>query len=466
VNSMNKREIVASSKGSGQIQIEHNRRILNTDRIKHAATLFEDSFDTTLGMGPISKERYYSPEFHKLEVDKVWKKAWMMACWAHDIPSPGDVHVFRLADISIIIVRQKDQTLKAFYNSCRHRGRQLVDESSHVPSLRCKFHGWNWSLDGVNRYVACRDEFPQLTDDDLRLPEVRVTEWNGFIFIALDPLVPTLEEYLEDMPDQFREWDFAGRLYKAAHVEKVVPVNWKLMQEAFIEAYHVPATHPQLVGFAGEALTRYDTFPGRKHYSRSVNLAGFATNQNLEIVPSPAQAMVDNWIISYMPQYKGTPLSVVPEGGSARETIAEISRDALTKTLKVDLAKWPTGEMVDGIWYNVFPNFMIWPTLGFPLVYRFRPFGNDPEQSLMDIMIMLPFGGERPQSAPVIRQGMEATLESVLGPVGAVLDQDTANIGGLMAGVKASPKSGFTVSNYQESRIRHFHRTLDEYIAR
>ena len=463
---MSKQAVAATPKGSGEIQIEHNRRVLEGDRVRPAQTLLRDSFDTTLGLEDIPKERYYQQAFHELEVEKVWKKTWMVACWGQDIPRTGDVHVFKLADIGVIIVRQADGSLKGFYNACLHRGRQLVDECSQVASLRCKYHGWNWSLDGKNTYVACREEFPQLTDEKLRLPEVRVAEWNGFVFIALDPTLPPLPEYLEDVPEQFKEWDFGGRLYKAAHVEKQVPVNWKLMQEAFIEAYHVPATHPQLINFSGEALTRYDTFPGRKHYSRAVNCSGFATNQKLEIMPMSDQMMVDRWVANYMPQYKDTPLAKVPPGGSAREVMAEVSRDALTKSLKVDLSKWPTGEMLDGIWYNIFPNFMIWPTLGFPLIYRFRPLGNDPQRSLMDIMIMLPFSGERPPSAPLVRQGMEAKLASVLGAVGAILDQDVDNVEGLMAGVKATARSGFPVSNYQESRIRHFHRTLDEYIAK
>jgi phenylpropionate dioxygenase-like ring-hydroxylating dioxygenase large terminal subunit len=447
---------------AGKEQVRFTQNVFRRDSHKAPDVFFKSSTDD-LGLSGISIDRYFTREFHDLEVQKVWGRAWQMACWSQDIPNPGDVHVYRIVDASIVIVRQTDGSLRAFHNSCLHRGRQIVDDSGHVPALRCPFHGWTWNLNGSLRHVPCRWDFPQVSDEQFGLRQVRVEEWNGFAFITLHTDAPPLLEYLEDVPQHFAAWDFSQR-FKAAHVEKHVPCNWKLMLEAFIEAYHVPATHKQLIEYSSDAQGVYDTYPGRRHFSRAITLTGFMSGQYPDRNPSQ-QAIADSYICAYYPEVLGTDAARVPEGSLARDVIYRVVRQSLEKQYGVSLDSLGTAEVIDAIWYHIFPNFMPWPTLGYPLFYRFRPEGSNPDRSIMDIMLLLPFQGERPPSAPTVRQGSEGKLADVLGGLGAVLDQDVALVGGLQSGVRASVNGTITPSQYQESRLRRFHKTLDEYVA-
>ncbi len=105
-------------------------------------------------------ERYVSPEFHALEVDKVWRRVWQMACREEEIPEVGDRVVYDIADHSVVVVRSAPGEVRAFHNVCLHRGRQIVEHDGRGERLRCPFHGWAWNLDGSLAQVPCRWDFP------------------------------------------------------------------------------------------------------------------------------------------------------------------------------------------------------------------------------------------------------------------------------------------------------------------
>src|SRR6476469_1970817 len=104
----------------------------------------------TRDVGPteIPTEWYLSQEVHELEVDRIWKRTWQMACREEDIPAVGDTLVYDIVGISLVLVRSAPGTVRAFYNSCLHRGRPLRDYPGRVNQLQCPYHGFTWSLDG------------------------------------------------------------------------------------------------------------------------------------------------------------------------------------------------------------------------------------------------------------------------------------------------------------------------------
>ena len=132
-----------------------------------------------------------------------------------------------------------------------HRGRQLREHPGPVTELRCPFHGYAWNLDGSLKHVPCQWDFPQVVPEEFRLPEVKVGTWGGFVFINMDPNAEPLDSFLGDLPKHFERWPLEKR-FKQAHVARVLPTNWKTVQEAFMEAYHVVATHPQLLPGIGD----------------------------------------------------------------------------------------------------------------------------------------------------------------------------------------------------------------------
>ena len=108
-----------------------------------------------LGAANLPVERYLSREFHDLEVERVWRRVWQMACREEDIPQTGDYIVYDIADSSIIVLRNQAGDIKAFHNSCLHRGAKLRDVNGTMPVIRCPFHGFTWTLSGDLLDVPC-----------------------------------------------------------------------------------------------------------------------------------------------------------------------------------------------------------------------------------------------------------------------------------------------------------------------
>jgi len=127
-----------------------------------------------------------------------------------------------------------------------------------------------------------------------------------------------------------------------------------------------------------------------------------------------------------------------------------------------------TSEALDAIEYFLFPNFVPWGGQGVPICYRFRPNGNDPQTSIMEIMLLFahPDEGPPPPPSPVVKLGLDDTWSdtAALGGAGMVVDQDTDNLVRIQRGLQANKRGKVTLAAYQESRIRHFHETLEQYL--
>ena len=405
----------------------------------------------------IAPSRYFDPEFHRLEVERVWSHVWQMACREEQIPEVGDSIVYDLADTSLIVVRTEPDTIRAYHNACLHRGTMLRLGPGKLRRLRCPFHGMSWNLDGTLQEIPCDWDFPDLERSSFCLPQAKVGTWGGFVFVNLDADAPPLEEYLQVLPEHFATWPLEDR-YLAAHVVATVPCNWKVALEAFIEAYHTKQTHPQLLQTAADSMTEYDVYSS--HVSRMITAVGVQSD-HLEGVADEDQilrAMLNQ------------PEASVEPGKTAREAVGDRVRASLQRKTGRDYSTLTDAEALDGIEYFLFPNFMPWAGILTPLAYRFRPNGNDPDSSIIDVMVLepVPKDGPRPKAAKVRKLGEGEMWRDVpeLGPFGKVFQQDAANFGRVQRGLRATARKSIVLSRYQESRIRHFHATLDDYLAR
>ncbi len=430
-----------------------SRRVPDVLRVQEMTDLGPDA--------PLDVARYTSPAFADREVEKMWKRVWQMACREEEIPEVGDVHVYEIADISILVIRTAPDRIRAFYNSCLHRGRKLLLESEHVSSLRCGFHGWTWNLDGSIRSVPCKWDFKHMDEAEFQLPEVKVGTWGGFVFINLDPDACTLEEYLGVLPAHFERWKLED-CYKVAHVARIIRANWKVAQEAFMESYHVIATHPQILPIFSDADAQYDLFGD--HVNR--NLAAFGHPSPHLAANPPGDAEVVSGMMGLWGRPPGTPVPETDKG--ARETLGDMSRKSFAKAFGGDYSDVTDAEVLDAIVYNVFPNFAPWGGFAPNIVYRWRPNGRDPDSCIMEAMILkrCPEGQPRPKPVAVHwlteeQPWADATELPALGPV---IDQDMENMPFVQQGMKSSGTNLVRLGSYQESRIRHFHRTLDKYL--
>jgi phenylpropionate dioxygenase-like ring-hydroxylating dioxygenase large terminal subunit len=406
----------------------------------------------------IAPARYFDPAFHQLEVERVWSRVWQMACREEQIPEVGDSIVYDIADNSLIVVRTAPDQIRAFHNSCLHRGTQLRTKPGRVTRFRCPYHGFTWNLDGTLYEIPSAWDFPHVDQASFCLPEARVGTWGGFVFVNLDPKAGELAEYVEDLPWHFADWPLEDR-YLKAHIVRVMPCNWKVALEAFIEAYHTMAVHPQLLATAADSLTEYDIYG--PHVSRMITAVG-VSSEHLD------RQLDDAEIIRAM-LASPAPDITVARGSTAREVLGDRLRASLRSRTGRDYSAVTDAELLDGIEYFLFPNFMPWAGFLTSFVYRFRPDGQDPDSCVIDIMVLepIPEGGPCPPS-PAIRylNSDESWADaSELGVFGRVFNQDGSTMGRVQRGLRASVRPSITLGRYQESRIRHFHATLDHYLA-
>ena len=415
--------------------------------------------DAELATSSVPRQRYTSRAVHDLEVDKVWRRVWQMACREEQIPDVGDSVVYEAPGLSLVLVRSAPDEIRAFHNSCLHRGTRLRSQPGHIDELRCPFHGFTWNLDGTFAGMPCPWDFPHVEARSFGLPQARVGRWGGFVFVTTDAEVAGLETYLEILPEHFASWDLGDR-YLSAHVVRVVPCNWKVALEAFIESYHTVAVHPQLLKTSGDTQTQYDVYDGVRHVNRMITPVGIAS-EHVEAVPE--QDILDAMFLT-----KDDSDAVVPDGATARQVLAERTRRQLTERTGRDYSSISDCEALDAIEYFLFPNFVPWAGYTTPLVYRFRPHGDDHRAALMDVMLLepVPVAGPRPPAAPTrhLDAGQRWADAPELGYLGRILDQDTATLARLQHGLQSVDGPDVTLARYQESRIRHFHATLGQYL--
>jgi len=461
---------------------------------------------------------YHEQAWHDLEVERLWSRVWQYACMEQEIAEVGDYHVYDIAHLSFLIVRTAPNEIKAFRNACLHRGRQLRESHGKgAKNLRCAFHGWCWETDGSLREIPCEWDFPDVDTADYSLPEAQVGTWQGFVFINPDLDAEPLATFLDGIDEHFEQLPFTER-YKAAHVAKIMPVNWKACQEAFMEAYHVVATHPTLMENLGDANTRYDVYGNfsraisphavesphlydMPHYERLEDGKQFAkwrhpmsghiyerehegrvrvTNldghdswfdehgNHLEGPQTQADPHLCMWVggpllegMEEIPLMTPNPPAELESPGEIRSWIADQKRDALRKIHgdDIDLESFADAQFVDAIFYSVFPNLSPWGCFN-PIFYRFRPNGSDPHSCIMEVMYFPPTPpGERPAPAEVTHLGVDDdwTLATELGATAKVFQQDSINLPKVQIGLRAQKQQEVIFASYNEQKIRHFY---------
>jgi len=401
---------------------------------------------------------YTSQEVHDHEVEKLWKRVWQMACREEEIPNVGDTYLYEIAHLNFIVVRTAPDRIQAFANSCLHRGRRLVDYAGKHEQFRCAYHGWTWDLDGTLKQVTAAWDFPQVSDpEEWRLPEAQVATWGGFVFINPDPKAAPLAEFLGDIDKFYVRYPLEER-YIAGHAAKVLPINWKAAQEAFMEGWHVIATHPQLLPQSANFDIQVDVFG---NFARAMQPNMFPSSA-LKWSPTE-QEMVNTTLDVRM---DAQPTVTLEEGATGRQKMADISRESLRKVIGDDADKFCDAELVDSFFINIFPNIHPWAAFS-RVFFRFRPYVNDPERCIQDVYQLSPFKGERPKPAPLrmLKDDEDWTKAPEIGGyLARILNQDLYNMEPCQAGMRASGRKTVTFSRYLEGKIRHFHKLLDQWL--
>jgi phenylpropionate dioxygenase-like ring-hydroxylating dioxygenase large terminal subunit len=437
------------------------QEILSADPGPPAPEPYREVSTRSFGIRDVPLDRFISADYQRREYDRLWSRVWQWACNIEDIPELGDHIVYDIGDRSVLLVRVTPDRIKAYHNACLHRGRQLKDGPGSSQKLMCGFHGWTWKLDGSLDRIPCRWDFPQVCDAEFALPEVRCETWSRFVFVNFDDDAPPLAEALDVLPGHYEHFPLDDKV-TVAWVQKVIPANWKVTMEAFMESYHEIATHPQLLEWSGDANSQYDVW---ERVNRSNTLLAVPSPHLPETTDEEVYAAALQFMAAGSPEPVSTEL---PEGESPRAAIADLTRQMMGQMLGRDLSDRSISEMIDGVDYWVFPNWMPWPGMANALQYRFRPNGEDPHSCVFDIRMMMP----TPQGAPPLKVTLHELAPDEpwsnapeLGAFGPIMEQDESNLRAIQKGLRATKRTGIPYSAYQESRIRHFHQLLDDYLA-
>lgn len=443
----------------------------------------------TLSHG-IRTGRYIDPEFARLEHDKLWSKAWQVAARLDEVPNPGDYSVYEIGHQSIMVVRVDETTVKAYYNACPHRGTALAEHAAgnfEKCRIICPFHGWRWGLDGVNQYVLERHQFRegQLKDADVALREVKLQIFAGFIFVNFDANPQPFAEFIAPVGKLIEDLAL-GEMHHYWWKSVVAPCNWKVAVEAFLEGYHVPATHPQLEVPSADFLYGddvsgptpayahldhlYEIFPnghGRFLGGEKTPMQGHARTagdpvdimaDRLNLLVEGMDAMVLKEDVELVRALKGKP---IPEGSTlGAEYVKSLYATAAAQNrpmpkLERDVLNQWGGEIF------VFPNLMILPQAGNCMIYRVRPNGFDPDSCIFEIFSTKTY----PAGTPIPRPEVES-MTDVSDPeqFRQIPRQDFSNIPRIQKGLHTKGCKQVWLADYYEKLILNMHQEMDRYL--
>jgi Rieske 2Fe-2S family protein len=225
---------------------------------------------------PTLPGRYYTdPAIFELEKRNIFQKQWLYVCRAQDLPAPGRFVRASVGDENVIVVRGRDETLRAFLNVCRHRGATLclTDSGDVGRSIRCPYHSWSYRLDGTMISAPNWQSMAAADKADYGLHPVHLAQWHGLVWLNLAENPPPLDEQVWPQLDyrlggdraKFDRYDLA-KLVLGKRVDYTVTANWKIVQENFQECYHCATIHPELVdtlpqfrNLAGGVTATYET---------------------------------------------------------------------------------------------------------------------------------------------------------------------------------------------------------------
>jgi phenylpropionate dioxygenase-like ring-hydroxylating dioxygenase large terminal subunit len=390
-----------------------------------------------LGTAPISFRDSTSPEFYELERDAVFRRAWLNVARVEELPNVGSylTKEIEAARSSVVVVKGTDERVRAFHNSCRHRGNKLVwnefpdaDTRGESQQFVCKQCGWTYDVDGVLGSVPNPSEYFDFDTADYGLIPVHCDVWNGFVFINFDesprqslreflgPMITGLDEYPFDKLTERYEWVANNNS------------NWKIFADAFQEYYHVPSLHTQQVP------------PEVRQPNAGFECGHFQLDGPHRLVST---AGTRRWLLA--PEYM-YPIERATESG------------LVGPWRTPDIGELPAGLNPGGIepWgisnFQIFPNLEILIYGGWYLLYRYWPTSHNTHRFEAYTFF---------HPARSVRERIEHEVASVVLKEFAL--QDAGMLGGTQAALEYDVVDEFPL-NDQEILVRHLHKVAVDWV--
>ena len=204
---------------------------------------------------------YYDPAQHALELQRIWYRHWIYLCRADSVATPGCFRTFTIGTQPVLIVRDDAGALRAFYNTCRHRGSMLCTEpAGHLPAraITCPYHAWSYRLSGELARIPSAGRAHHVPMHDTALYPIALRQWQGFVYVSLGESGQApgagrpfgeghgFDEHFNANTHTVAHWPLA-ELAVGQRLTRRLECNWKIFWENYNECLHCPTVHPELV---------------------------------------------------------------------------------------------------------------------------------------------------------------------------------------------------------------------------
>ena len=252
----------------------------------------------------IPRARYLDPAFYRAEMDHVFRRTWLFAGHVSEFAEEGSYRLLDLPFAPVFVVRGKDGVLRAFLNSCQHRGATVLKQNEGcAKSLTCQYHGWTYDLKGQLIGVPDRAGFPELQIESKKLVGLRCEQWGGFVFISFAADAPPLLDWLAPIVKRYSSIaDAPLRVVSKQSWE--IECNWKVVMDAFRETYHIDMVHrntlAQMIACNDSKNIMYHNghFTLLTPYSQQIDWKGVAQQSTLAKLPGiDGQLYVENVVL-------------------------------------------------------------------------------------------------------------------------------------------------------------------------
>lgn len=412
----------------------------------------------------ITGERYTSREWMDKEFANLWPKVWHLGAVLAEFEEEGDVVRHNFADESIIMVRQADGSIRAFYNTCPHRGNRLVlGDIASSQRITCSYHGWQFDTSGTLVHVLDADDFPGGNPcGKVKLTELRCETWGPFVFWCMDENIAPLLDWLAPLPEKLAGYGLESWV-RAMNLSCDAEFNWKVIRDNFNESYHLPTIHPELSTFINDGLddTVFEMYDSG-HNAMWMKGHQASARQQFDNVPAPLDDIAKAWGVD-PDEFTGRPNDI-------REAIIAAKRSHGPGRGFTNYDAMTDQQLVDYFHCTLFPNLTITMSPEQCQILRTEPHPSDPTKCIFQHWCLYP---------PVA--GM-AEVESPLGPIpldhdavqrhssygdgvslGFVADQDLS-IGATQQQGLASRGFKGCILTHQEKRIQRFHELLNDMV--
>lgn len=378
------------------------------EEINHEFARFEErskpeNFDP---LPNIPTGRYIDDDFFALEQERIWSKTWLLAGHADEVPDIGSYKLWESSGTPILIVRGRDNQIRAFYNTCTHRGGPLVRQAlGQEKVFVCKYHCWAFSLDGALNHIPDEHEFIAIDKSKRGLKPIRCEMFGRWIYVNRDPNAMPLDEFLGPLTHELADFE-PDNLHFVTRYHFDLECNWKITMDAFQEVYHLKHIHPNTVDAAID--------------HRSASMALFPQGSSRMFVAAKTGETKFMSIPAQSPLEEGEQHEIVRSGSLSYNMFPNI---------------------VTPIGAYEFPYLQFWPTskrtTRFEVTFFSRGDNVDPESNYWKDQI--------------------AGFNVILG-------EDNENLPWIQRSIESGGIDGIPLS-YQERRIYHFHEYLDQVIG-